>query len=203
MRQPRARKSVPITGKLFVLSAPSGSGKTTLAERLLGDPLLSLCRSISTTTRPPRAGEKDGADYFFISKEEFKRKLRRKEFLEWEVNFGCFYGTPKRNVRELLRKGRSVLLSIDVRGAMNIGKMYPKRSVLIFVKPPSLQLLRERLMRRKTDRETDITTRLKEARRELSYAKKFDHTVVNDRLEDAYQRLRKIVLVESEQKKKG
>lgn len=182
-------------GKLFIVSAPSGCGKTTLCKRLLEDNL-NLSHSISATTRPPRKGEIEGKDYFFVSQEEFRAMIKRKEFLEYEENFGYLYGTPKKFVKGLIEKGRSVLLSIDVKGAMKVSRLYPKRKVLIFIMPPTLAALKKRLEARMTDPADSISDRLKIARHEIKYKNKYDYVVVNDSLPAAYKQLKNIIISE-------
>jgi guanylate kinase len=179
-------------GKLFIVSAPSGCGKTTLCKKLLEDNL-KLSHSISATTRPPRKGEIEGKDYFFVSPEEFRAMAKRKEFLEHEENFGYFYGTPKKFVTGLLEKGRDVLLSIDVKGAMKVGKLYPERSVLVFIMPPTMDALKKRLEARMTDPADSITNRLKIAKKEIRSKGKYDYVVVNDRLDTAYKKIKDII----------
>ncbi len=183
--------------KIFIVSAPSGCGKTTLCKRLLKDKL-KLKQSVSITTRPPRRGERNGADYLFVSAEEFIRMIDAKELLEYEENFGFLYGTPKKAVEEELRKGRSVLLSIDVKGAMSVRKYYPQNSVLIFVMPPSMEDLKKRLESREADTPKAILHRLKVAKQEVSYRDKYDYVVVNDRLSAAYKKLKDIIILEGE-----
>lgn len=182
-------------GKLFIVSAPSGCGKTTLCKRLLQD-RLNLIHSVSVTTRPPRKGETEGRDYFFVSPEEFRAMIKRKEFLEYEKNFDFLYGTPKKFVKGLLEKGKSVLLSIDVKGAMNISRLYPRKSVLIFIMPPTLTALKKRLESRKTDPANSISNRLKIARREIKYKGKYKYVIVNDSLDAAYKKIRSIIISE-------
>ena len=184
-----------MTAKLFVVSAPSGSGKTTLCNKLFDDGL-SLERSISMTTRPPRPGEKDGTDYRFVTEKYFRGIIKEDGFLEYEENFGHLYGTPKKFIEGNFKKGKNVLLSIDVKGAMKVKKQYPEESVLIFIVPPSMKTLEERLHSRKSEDKSAISTRLKLARQEISYKKRYDYTVVNDRLDAAYKKLRSIVVSE-------
>ncbi|MFA6320264.1 MAG: guanylate kinase [Candidatus Omnitrophota bacterium] len=181
--------------KLFVVSAPSGSGKTTLCNKLLKDDL-GLAQSVSMTTRPPRKGEQDGVDYHFVSERSFKDTIKKKGFLEYEENFGCLYGTPKKLIEKRLKKGLNVLLSIDVKGAMKVKKEYPDESILIFILPPSLGVLKNRLNSRRSEDKKAISERLKLAKKEIAYKKKYDYTVVNDRLDVAYKKLKKIVLSE-------
>lgn len=190
----------PKTGpksKIFIVSAPSGCGKTTLCKKLLKDKL-KLHRSVSITTRSPRRGERDGADYFFVSAEKFIRMIDAKELLEYEENFGYLYGTPKRAVESLLAKGKNVLLSIDVKGAMNVRKIYPKNSVLIFVMPPSMEELKKRLESREADTAKSISNRLKTAKQEVACKDRYDYIVINDRLDAAYKKLKDIILLEEE-----
>ena len=182
-----------MNAKLFVVSAPSGCGKTTLCTKLLNDNL-GLERSVSMTTRLPRPGERDGVDYRFVSEKYFRRVIKEQGFLEYEENFGCLYGTPKKFIGSELNKGKSVLLSIDVKGAMKVRREYPEESVLIFILPPSLTVLKRRLCGRKSEDRASIMKRLKLANREIAYKDKYDYTVVNDRLDAAYKRLKKIIV---------
>ena len=174
------------------MSAPSGCGKTTLCKKLLEDDL-GLIPSISTTTRSPRPEEKDGVDYHFVPEKKFHEMVRRNGFLEHEGNFGNLYGTPKKFIEQNLKAGRPVLLSIDVKGAMKVRKMYPAESVLIFILPPSVTALKKRLKGRKSDLPSAIRKRLGLAKKEMAYKNRYDYRVVNDRLDSAYKRLRKII----------
>ena len=183
-------------GKIFIVSAPSGCGKTTLCNKLLEDKL-NLKHSISATTRPPRKGEIDGKDYFFVSPEEFRAMIKRKELLEHEENFGYLYGTPKKFALGLLDKGKNVLLSIDVKGATKVSRLYPDMSVLIFIMPPTLSELKKRLESRMTDEASSISNRLKIAKREIGYKGRYDYVVVNDSLDAAYKKLKEIIIAES------
>ena len=184
-------------GRLFIISAPSGSGKTTLCKRLLKDNS-SLVPSISATTRSPRPGETDGIDYHFISKGDFERMAAGKEFLEYEENFGNLYGTPKRFIEDSLEKGRPILLSIDVKGAMKVKRAYPKESVMIFILPPSLKALRQRLKRRQAAGAKTISDRSKPAKNEMARKERYDYQIVNDRLTSAYKKLKAIIIKETE-----
>ncbi|MDD5136547.1 MAG: guanylate kinase [Candidatus Omnitrophica bacterium] len=181
--------------KLFVISAPSGSGKTTLCNKLLKDDL-ALARSVSMTTRPPRPGEKDGTDYHFVSEKYFKDTIKKNGFLEYEENFGYLYGTPKAFIEKSLGKGRDVLLSIDVKGAMKVRGEYPDESVFIFIIPPSVKTLKKRLQSRRSEDGEAISTRLKLAKKEMAYKKRYDYTVINDRLGAAYKKLKAIIVSE-------
>ena len=184
-------------GKIFVISAPSGCGKTTLLKRLLKDKSLSLVHSISMTSRPHRADEKDGVDYHFVSEGLFRDKIKKKEFLEWEENFGNLYGTPRGFVESAFKENKNVLLSIDVKGAMNLRSAYPEETVLIFILPPSLEELKERLKIRKTDDAYVISERLRIAREEMAYKDKYDYSIINDNLNKAHGRLKRIILTET------
>jgi guanylate kinase len=188
-------KRRPLKGRLFIISAPSGCGKTTLAKKLLGDKL-GIVHSVSFTTRVPRPGEVNGIDYQFVPKNTFEKMVSCGDFLEYEENFGQFYGTPRKAVEKVLKKGGSVLLSIDVKGAMRVKREYPGESVLIFILPPSIRDLKKRLHGRKSDRVEDIARRLNLARKEMSYRDKYDYRIINDRLDAAYRKLKKIIINE-------
>ena len=181
-------------GILFIISAPSGSGKTTLCSRLI-DSLVGLGRSISMTTRPPRPGERDGIDYIFIEKDEFLKRSKKNEFLEWAKVFDEYYGTSKKHVKHLLAKRQDVVLNIDVQGAMKI-KRLSMRSVYVFIMPPSVSMLKERLVSRSTDSKKEIAKRLKLVKKEISYMPRYDYVVINNKLESALESLRSIVIAE-------
>ncbi|OGW75946.1 MAG: guanylate kinase [Omnitrophica bacterium RBG_13_46_9] len=178
-------------GQIFVISAPSGSGKTTICKRVLRR-IKSLTPSISVTTRHPRPGEKNKKDYHYISVESFKKKIEEESFFEWTENFGYFYGTPKGFILENIRKGKNLLLSIDMKGAAHIKRKFPD-SVLIFIKPPSLKELSHRLRRRASDGKAEIVKRLRKAKKELSYASRYDYVVINNRLDDAVDEVVSII----------
>lgn len=184
------------TGKLFVVSAPSGTGKTTLCNKLLKERLPNLVKSISVTTRKSRQGEINGIDYEFISKEEFLKRKRKGAFLEHAKVFGNFYGTPKRFIVDNIKKGKSVLLSIDVQGAMQIKKKMPKKTVFIFVMPPSFDELKRRLQKRSTDNRQQVAKRLRLARKEISCVDRYDYVVLNDKVTKALKRLKAIINLE-------
>lgn len=185
----------PKTARLFVISAPSGCGKTTLCNKLLREKI-GLANSVSMTTRQRRPGEKKGIDYRFVSKKRFLEMIKKKEFLEYEDNFGELYGTPKKFIEDNLKKGKSVLLSIDVKGAMKVRKAYPKKSVLIFVLPPSINALKARLRSRMSEDPESIEKRLGVARKELQFKNRYDYSVVNDKLASAYKKLKEIIVSE-------
>lgn len=186
-------------GKIFVFSAPSGTGKTTIIKALLNaDP--ELVFSISATTRKKRINEVNGKDYFFLSEEEFKSKIRNNEFIEWENFFGFYYGTLKSFVNEKIENGKSLIMELDVKGALSIKKEYPG-SVLIFIAPPGLDILKERLRGRKTETEEELEKRFHRAAMELDYRDKFDYTVINDNLDHAVKQTLKVLEKESVQEK--
>lgn len=181
-------------GKCVVFSAPSGSGKTTLAQHLLGLEACNLSFSISATSRPPRGKEQHGKDYYFLSVSEFKRNVERGDFLEHEEVYpGMFYGTLHSEVERIWAAGKHVLFDIDVVGGLNIKKRYPKNTIAIFIKPPSLEVLAMRLRQRGTESEEKIAMRLAKAETELKQAEQFDHIVLNNDLETAKNEVQKIV----------
>ena len=181
-------------GIIFVISSPSGGGKTTICRIILKEsPELSY--SISVTSRCPRLGEEDGKDYFFISKEEFDKKIGKGEFAEWAEVHGHRYGTPRNSLEEALRSGRDIILDIDVKGALKIKERY-KGSCLIFLLPPSLETLAARLKKRKTDDEKDIEKRLAKAKEEMAFLKEYDYAVVNQNLSKAVEEVRAIITAE-------
>ena len=180
-------------GKLFILSGPSGAGKGTICKALLAETGLEL--SVSMTTRNPRAGETEGESYYFVSKEEFLRKIEASGFLEYAEVYGNFYGTPKQPVIDKLSAGTDVVLEIDMQGALKVKENYPD-GVFIFILPPSMSELRKRLTGRGTETAEAIEMRLGETLKELSYIDKYDYCVVNGQLEEAVARVKAIVVAE-------
>ncbi len=178
-------------GRLFIISAPSGCGKTTIVKKLLRR-VKNLTPSVSITTRSRRIGEKKQKDYHYISRRSFKKKVKNRYFLEWEENFGEFYGTPKKFAYDAINYGKDVLLTIDVKGARAVKKKIP-RAVQIFVKPPSMKELSNRLRNRKTDQEAEIAKRLVMAKKELEAAKKYDYVVINKKLDTVVKRIVSII----------
>lgn len=183
-------------GKLFVISGPSGAGKGTIVNAVMdqADPS-GTALSISMTTREPRPGEEDGVNYFFVTKEEFRRQIEAGGFLEYAEVYDHYYGTPKSKVMEKLNQGRDVILEIDIQGALNVKKAFPE-GVLIFILPPSMEVLRNRLTGRGTDAPEVIERRLSKTRGELTFIDRYDYGVVNDDLKEAVETVRAIMRAE-------
>ena len=172
-------------GKVVIFSAPSGAGKTSIVQSLLKR-IPSLEFSISACSRAPRKNENHGKDYFFMSSEEFKENIKKECFLEWEeVYEDQFYGTLRSEIERLWEKGLHILFDIDVKGALSLKKAYPEQSLVIFVKPPSVNILHQRLKSRKTESVEKIQKRIAKASEELQYETSFDKVLVNDQLEEA------------------
>ena len=175
-------------GKLIVFSAPSGSGKTTIVRYLLSKEELNLDFSISATSRAPRGHEKHGEDYYFMSLKEFKQHIKNDDFLEWEeVYRDNFYGTLKAEVERIWAKGKHVVFDIDVVGGLDIKQIYPERTLAVFVKPPSIEELKIRLKKRKTESDDKINMRVAKASIEMATAPQFDHIIVNNELSEALE----------------
>ncbi|MBX2828046.1 MAG: guanylate kinase [Flavobacteriaceae bacterium] len=173
-------------GKLIVFSAPSGSGKTTIVRHLLEQENLNLEFSISATSRAPRGDEKDGIDYYFISLEQFKKHMKQGDFLEWEeVYRDNFYGTLKTEVERIWAMGKNVIFDIDVVGGLRIKRKFPEETLAVFVRPPSVEELKIRLKKRKTESEEKINMRIAKASVEMATAPQFDFIIENDILENA------------------
>jgi len=183
---------------IIVVSAPSGSGKTTIVGNLLNE-MTAIVRSKSYTTRAPRASETDGKDYIFVSKEEFQIKVKEGEFLEYEENFGNYYGTSAIQVKEALSDGQDIILSIDVKGARRVKKAFPE-SISVFIMPPSREALEERLKKRKTDEKKEVLLRLEEAEREIAARDEYDYLIINDNLDEAVNELKNIIQAERKNK---
>lgn len=180
-------------GLIFVISAPAGTGKTTLV-RMLQEEFHHVVESISFTTRSPRSNEIAGRDYHFITTEEFEKKIKEGEFLEYAKVFGNYYGTSRKYVEAQRDKGKHVTLVIDTQGAMNL--VNELDAVFIFISPPSLEELRARLYRRKSESEEAIETRLSWAEKEIALSCHYDYHIVNDHLKTAYEALRSILIAE-------
>jgi len=181
-------------GKLIVFSAPSGSGKTTIVRHLLGIEKLNLEFSISATSRERRGEEVDGKDYYFLSSKEFKQKIKNGEFLEWEeVYRDNFYGTLKSEVERIWGHGKHVIFDIDVSGGLRIKRKFPQETLAVFVKPPSIDELKIRLKKRKTESEDKINMRIAKASAELATAPLFDVIIENDNLKKALKEAEDLV----------
>ena len=180
-------------GKLIIFSAPSGSGKTTIVKRLLSTfPQFEF--SISATSRQPRGEERDGVDYFFLTQEEFKQKVAEQAFVEWEeVYNGTCYGTLRSEMERIWAKGNVIIFDVDVLGGINLKRIFGQNACSIFIKAPSVEALRERLIGRGTDSMETIEKRVAKAEFELSKADEFDFTVVNDSLDEAVARTENII----------
>lgn len=173
-------------GKIIVLSAPSGTGKSTIIGELMKMPDLNLGFSVSATSRAPRGTEQDGVQYYFLSPDEFAARIERGEFVEWaEVYSGTRYGTLVSEVERVTGRGMNLIMDIDVEGALNVKKRYGDKALLIFIEPPTLQSLEERLRSRATDDDESIRRRLDKAEYEMSFADRYDKVVVNDDLATA------------------
>ena len=178
-------------GNLFIITAASGAGKTSLVKALVADnPNIKV--SISFTTRQPRVGEKDGEDYFFLDEINFKKMIENDEFLEIAKCHGALYGTSKLTVKEALEKGEDIILEIDYQGAFSVKKLFPE-SISIFIIPPSIDALEDRLNNRGQDSKEDIKLRVAAARNEMSHLEEFDYVTINDDFEKALFELKAII----------
>ncbi len=181
-------------GTLIVISGPSGVGKGTIVTELIKNPDIWL--SISATTRLPRGEEQHGIDYYFLSKEEFEERIKNEQFLEYATVHGeKYYGTPKDKIDEQLNKGLDVILEIDIQGALEINNRI-KDAIFIFIMPPSMTILKKRLITRGTEDKEKILARFKKAYKEINEVKKYNYVVVNDVLEDAINKVKAIILAE-------
>lgn len=178
-------------GKIFVISSPSGGGKTTIVRSILSE-FPEIIFSVSATTRPKRPDEIDGVHYYFLTEEQFLEKIKNDEFIEWERFYDYYYGTLKTFVIDNIQKGKSVLLEIDVKGALSVKKIFPD-AILIFIDVPSIEELVNRLKRRKTESEADLQKRIDRAKMELSYKDKFDYIFVNKDLEEVTSQIKSLI----------
>jgi len=180
--------------KIIILTAPSGAGKTTIKTRLLAGMAEQLSFSVSATTRKMRGGETDGVDYIFISEEQFKEKIDKGQFVEWQMVYpGMYYGTTVDEMKRIWSEGKTPLLDIDVKGALNVKKMFGEQVLTIFIEPPSIEILQERLMRRGTESAEHINTRISKAKEEMEYRNSFDRVIMNDDLERATMEVNEII----------
>lgn len=181
------------SSKIIVIVAPSGAGKTTIARRLVSE-FEKVKFSVSATTRPARAHEVNGQDYYFLSPEEFQSRVDNNEFLEWQEVFNHYrYGTLRSVIENQLDKGYFPLLDVEVYGALNVKEQFGQRCISFFIKPPSLEILRHRLMSRGTETDHSISYRLERAQKELELAPTFDHIIINDQLDRAYNEIKHIL----------
>jgi guanylate kinase len=181
-------------GKLIIFSAPSGSGKTTIVRHLVKTLPDKIQFSISATSRPKRGVEEHGKDYHYLSPEEFKSRIEAGEFLEWEEVYpDTYYGTLKSEVQRIWDDGKNVIFDIDVEGGLNLKSLFKDRALAVFVMPPSIKILEERLHLRKTDSPESIARRLAKAEKELKTAELFDTFILNETLPEAFQKAEKIV----------
>ncbi len=173
-------------GKVIIISAPSGCGKSTIINALMAQGNIDMQFSVSATNRPPRAGERDGVNYYFLSDREFDERIAAKAFVEYEeVYTGRFYGTLRSEVDRILESGHNVVLDVDVKGGLNVKRQFGDRALSIFIKPPSVECLRKRLEGRATDSPEVIAERVAKADYELTFAELYDYAVVNDDLPTA------------------
>lgn len=181
-------------GKLIIFSAPSGSGKTTLVHRMLNE-ISGLAFSVSACTRSPREGEVHGRDYYFLQVDEFIRSIENDEFIEWEMVYeGKYYGTLRREAERIWNEGRHVVFDVDVEGGMNLKEKFGLRALSIFVMPPSLEILEQRLRARGSETEATLAVRVEKARTEMEYATRFDTIILNDDLERAVAECKNVIL---------
>lgn len=171
-------------GYLFIVSGPSGAGKTVLCNAVVDKFSPEVVYSISTTSRAPRGGEKNGQEYFFCTRDEFEASIENNEFAEWALVHNNYYGTPKSFLKKNLNNARHVILNIDVQGALKIRKEY-SRAIMIFISPPSLEVLEARIRKRNMDSEKDLVHRMENAKVEIGYNDKYAYTIVNDDLQIA------------------
>ncbi len=183
------------TGTLIVLSGPSGAGKGTICNELLKQ-VDTLSLSISMTTRSPRGNEVDGKDYYFVTKEQFEEDIKKGNFLEYaKVHGDNYYGTPKRKVEESLASGKDIILEIDIQGALEV-KEKMEESIFIFIMPPSMRELKDRLIKRNTESKDKIIERFKNAYKEINEVTKYNYIVINDEIQNAVDKVKAIILAE-------
>ena len=181
-------------GVLIVISGPSGAGKGTICKALL-EKQDNIYISVSATTRSPRAGEIEGVNYYFLTKDDFEEKVKENGFLEYANVHGNFYGTPKGNVEKMLDEGKDVILEIDIQGALQVKENF-KEGVFIFILPPSMEELKQRIIKRGSETEESLMTRFKNAYKEINYVSKYNYAVVNDTLDIAVSKVESIIAAE-------
>ncbi|MCR4663675.1 MAG: guanylate kinase [Endomicrobiaceae bacterium] len=181
-------------GMIIIVSAPSGAGKTSICDALIESDK-NIVYSVSTTTREPRKGEKNGREYYFVSDDEFKKMVKKNMFVEWATVHNHFYGTSKKVLEQTVNKGKDILLDIDVQGAVKIKKQY-KDALMIFITTPSLKILKERLIKRNKDSLEVIKTRIENAKKELTYLPKYDYLILNDKLDESIEKAKAIICAE-------
>ena len=181
-------------GKIIIISAPSGCGKSTIINALLRQGEIDMQFSVSATNRPPREGEEHGVNYYFLTDDEFRSAIAGDEFVEYEEVYpGRYYGTLKREIARITDGGHNVVLDIDVKGGVNVKRMYGDQAVSVFIKPPSVAALRQRLEGRGTEDAEAIAQRVARAEFEIGFAPQFDHTVINDNLDEAITQVSNIL----------
>ncbi len=181
-------------GMIIIVSAPSGAGKTSICDALIKSDK-NIIYSVSTTTREPRKGEKNGREYFFVNDSEFKKMVKTNMFVEWAKVHDHFYGTSKKVLEQTINKGKDILLDIDVQGAVKIKKQY-KEALMIFITTPSLKVLKERLIKRNKDSMAVIKRRIENAKKELTYLPKYDYLILNDKLDKSIQEVKSVICAE-------
>ncbi|MZK50718.1 guanylate kinase [Clostridium beijerinckii] len=181
-------------GLLIVISGPSGAGKGTICKRFM-EKNKDVMLSVSATTRSPRAGEVEGINYFFMSKEQFVEKIESNDFLEYAEVYDNYYGTPKSNVEEMLEDGKDVILEIDIQGALEV-KENTREGVFVFILPPSMEELKQRIINRGSETQESLMKRFKSAYKEINFISKYNYAVVNDKVEIAVEKLEAIISAE-------
>lgn len=185
-----------IQNKIIIIAAPSGAGKTSVTKHLLKTFPAQLLFSVSCATRPPRNHEKHGVDYYFISVDEFRRRIENHEFAEWEMVYhDKYYGTLKIELERIWKHNKTPLLDVDVKGGINIQQQYPEQSLSLFIEPPSIEELERRLKARGTETPESLKARIEKASYEMTFKNRFDRIIINDKLEDACKKAEEYVRV--------